>query len=131
MAKHKRVDKTLADACVKHYAKIYKHSSDEGVKKAFTESISYDKEELIHWLNNITGSHVKIALGVYTSEYAKTYPGSKEGRLSAFLFSETPGSKENGTMFVMTMMGGDGGDPPSDPTPPSNDDPLNQGTLLP
>ena len=89
MAKHKKVDNTLAQGCVANYVKIYQGSTDPAVKTAYSDGAVLDKTELIEFLKTLKTPSVKITFGVYTDEYVKQYPTAKNGRLTAFMYPST------------------------------------------
>ncbi len=126
MAKHRPVNKTLAQECMAQYKKIHQNSSDPEVKKGFTDGVVFDKAELIAWLNAIPTPSVKICMGVYTPAFVQKYPAAKEGRLTTFIFPSTTIPP----LHIVKAGGGDGGDPGGDPGNDPND-PLNVGGLEP
>jgi len=117
MAKHRKVDNTLAQGCVANYVKIYQGSTDPAVKTAYSDGAVYDKAELIEFLKNIKTPSVKITFGVYTDAYVKQYPTAKANRLTTFLYPSTvipPDIKLVAGAYVAPGGGGDGvgdGDP--------------------
>ena len=125
MAKHRKVDNTLAQGCVANYVKIHSNTTDPAVKATYSDGVVYDKAELIEYLKALKTPSVKITFGVYTAEYVKQYPTTKVGRLTTFMYPSMvipPDLKLVAGAYVAPGGGGDGG---------LDGDPLNVGTINP
>jgi hypothetical protein len=126
MAKHRPVNKDLAQDCVNQFKKLYKTSTDQAVQKSYSDGIVFDKAELIAWLNTIQTPSVRIAFGIYTDAFARQYPEAKQGRLTTFIVpTDTIPHAAKGPIITFAAM--NGGMP--DPTDPG--DPFNAGELEP
>jgi hypothetical protein len=129
MAKHKPVNKDLAQDCVNLFKKMHQASTDHAVQKSYSEGIVFDKAELIAWLNTIQAPSVKIAFGIYTDAFVQKYPEAKQGRLTTFIVpTQTIPHAAKGPIITFALLA-DGGTPP--PLPTGDEDPFNQGELLP
>lgn len=130
MAKHKQVDPALAQGCAALYTEIYKSTTDQDILNAYTESITFDRQELIDWLNQLTSPSVKIALGVYTKAFVNKYPEATEGRLSTFLWPVDTAVQAASTLVADSAMTTSAATT-SDSGSSNSGDPLNTGTTFP
>jgi hypothetical protein len=119
-----KVDYILAEECIALYKKVYQDNDINAIHKAYTTHISFPIASLNVYLHGRSLTDViNIKLGIYTKKFAEKYPGTIEGRLTAFLCPET-------TLFDEIPMAMDlnVGGPSADPT---DSDPLNLGVLTP
>jgi len=84
MAHCKPVNRTLAQGCMDRYVKIYGSTTDPKLAKSYSTTVTFDRTDLVAWLNSVNTDSVNISFGVYTEEYVKAYPNAVAGRLSAF-----------------------------------------------
>jgi len=126
MGHNKPVNKTLAEGCMERYVKIYGSTTDPKLKKAYSTSASFNRADLIAWLNTVNTDAVNVAFGVYTDKYVAQYPTAIEGRLAAFFLPMiAPPTAAAADVFAKGFPGDGGTDDPGD------DFAFNLGTLTP